>query len=76
MKVTQWFEPTVKPVHVGVYEFEGLLCPFLYWDGKAWWGSEIHPAAWCDFGRWRGFRYEFGTDYPSVCRWRGLADKP
>jgi hypothetical protein len=73
MKVTEWFEPTVKPVHPGVYELEDLPYPFLYWDGEAWYGAMLRPEHWPVTG---GVRVEFGKGYQATCRWRGLADKP
>ena len=68
-KLTPWFPPEVKPVHVGVYEtgdadwYKETGLSFLReWNGKAW----IVPVS----GK-RGFE----------CRqqkrvWRGLARKP
>lgn len=49
-QVTPWFDGTVKPEHVGVYE--RCLLPntemsfaYSYWNGKWWIGLEDTPEA-------------------------------
>ena len=66
-KLTPWFPPRVKPVHVGQYQtatrLESHPEHFLVsakWDGKEWW-----------------FVHEFvGPLYNQEVYWRGLARKP
>jgi hypothetical protein len=38
MKLSQWHDGNVKPVHVGVYERDnsGYLGMYSYWNGKYW----------------------------------------
>ena len=54
-KKTEWFEPTVKPVHVGEYEAKDPEHPnwpfaeYATWDGKKWVngdGKKIKIAKW------------------------------
>jgi hypothetical protein len=65
MKLSQWHDGNVEPVHIGIYEtsshkFDGY---FSYWDGKKFngmWGSRSTAEIKSDFGscsiptRWRG----------------------
>jgi hypothetical protein len=48
MKLTEWFPPTVKPAHIGVYQTltkselkAGPPFPewYQYWDGSSWGSS-------------------------------------
>ena len=75
MKLTPWFPPDVKPVHVGVYEtLEATCFPNWYdiWDGKNWWiGGKTPKSA-----------MKNHQDEPRLLiqsapvKWRGLAEKP
>jgi hypothetical protein len=63
--VTQWFHPSVRPVHVGYYEtrrpFVGEMV--LYWDGYGWRASEHSPSS------------RFSVMFFVLREWRGLAQK-
>jgi len=70
MKLTPWFPPEVKPVHVGYYETgidyrhpeseKGGKSIFLWWfDGKNWVDAS------------RAYKCSEQNRY-----WRGLAEKP
>lgn len=73
-ETTDWFHPSVKPVHVGVYQrrIGEMMDPnFAYWDGK----------------RWSAFVGCLGTPDDALkekrhasafhgLKWRGLAQKP
>ena len=74
MIVTQWFEPTERPVYRGVYELEGLPYPFLEWDGAAWGGATRTLDRGTDDMYMN--KMPFGQEYPARCRWRGLAENP
>ena len=74
MKLTPWFPPKIKPVHVGVYQREHCepdQARFAYWNGRYWclWGFDTPDAA-----------MDFGNLYTRAivrhARWRGLAEKP
>jgi len=70
MKLSQWHDGSVKPVHIGWYEckgeylltFSGESEVWRYWDGKNWkWKLErYHPyfepisASIHDYDNWRG----------------------
>jgi hypothetical protein len=47
MKLSQWHDGSVKPVHVGVYELETIfgsnMARFSFFDGYFWhgWNSQI-----------------------------------
>ena len=60
MKVTQWFQPEEKPVHVGWYESEGYTV-YHYW----WWNGEC----------WTFPQDGFICSHQDRT-WRGLAEKP
>ena len=38
MKLTNWFKPSIKPVHIGWYETQMKYGNFgySYWDGFSW----------------------------------------
>lgn len=63
MKVTQWFKPEEKPVHVG--EYQGTVLgkyerpPMYFWDGQQW-----------------RYRDTSGACFFQDVEWRGLAEKP
>lgn len=69
-KLTDWFEPSVKPELVGVYQTDARTNyqAYQYWDGKKWGGYCHAPEeAYSD----RGMRSSH-----QLARWRGLAEKP
>lgn len=76
-KVTPWFPAEVRPVHAGIYEVEGVLAPFHYWDGKQW----LHIAAIQPYDitkkdiRKAKPIAEWAT-YINSHQWRGLSEKP
>jgi len=51
MKLSQWHDGSVKPVHVGVYESDSYKCEFSVWyrlwDGNYWHNgrSSVNNAA-------------------------------
>lgn len=70
MKLTPWFHPDVKPVHVGFYHTgKASECPIgnkesesdynWYWDGNYWIARD-----------------ECSPTYTQNRYWRGLAEKP
>lgn len=65
MKLTPWFPPEVKPVHVGPYEsiFGGW---YRYWDGTRWHFGGDTPAK----------AVKNVSASPAPAAWRGLARKP
>ena len=69
MKLTPWFPPEVKPVHVGVYMSDDTpLGPwFRYWNGKQWGAAaktidkamELETISFaCQENKWRGLLRE------------------
>jgi len=69
-KVTTWFEPSQKPVRVGMYQVKNFLgviavgfC-WSYWDGKKW-GFQ------CDTKK-EAFDYRNPTSCFQSKMWRGL----
>lgn len=78
--VTQWFDGSVKPVHVGPYQRKDLPCAgepgteilYWYWNGEFWVrGGYFGAELCCKMG---------DMDTPSPAQnnlpWRGLAQKP
>lgn len=57
-KLTPWFPPEVKPVHVGWYERQhlaGFFHFFTWWNGEYFQCSEDEPdCAFCQNQPWRG----------------------
>ncbi len=69
-KVTPWFEPKMKPKHVGIYETETWLAGlwWAYWDGTRW-----------GCARRSQIRAELQPDFTNADQqkpWRGLMEKP
>jgi hypothetical protein len=56
---TEWFDPTIKPVHVGRYEAKDPEHPnwpfaeYADWDGKKWVNGDGKKIK---IGRWRGLK--------------------
>lgn len=74
MKLTDWFPPEVKPVHVGVYETQSARFMddtwYAYFDGKRWgYCTCTNPE---DAFEYRNRQHFRDSDSP----WRGLAEKP
>jgi hypothetical protein len=68
MKLTQWHDGSVKPVHEGVYERD---LPFGVWKAK------FRNGKWLDSGfDWLEVLGQQGISKYQNCRWRGLATKP
>lgn len=75
-KLTPWFPPEVRPVHVGVYRVIGWSeseptkgALYSYWNGKRF-GYRTLPAQ-------EAFRMrDTGTDLEPQATWCGLAEKP
>lgn len=72
MKLTEWYPPDVKPVHVGVYEVE--------------WRSDISGRLWSFYNYFDGSKFSWGQaiaayaeptrtfpDQAGVIRWRGVS---
>jgi hypothetical protein len=75
--LTPWLPADVKPVRRGVYELEGLLAPFHYFNGRGWCGAASRP----DMKTLLQWRKEppldkIGCNYHIGKRWRGLASDP
>lgn len=57
-KLTDWFPPEVKPVHVGFYEsiafrhYDELF--ILYWDGTEWLLKDLTESCLVQDREWRG----------------------
>lgn len=70
-KLTPWFPPGIKPVHIGVYQVQirPYAVGYAYWNGKKWTNSSNTV----------GHAY-FYKDWTSGAiqkkSWRGLAQKP
>jgi hypothetical protein len=73
-KITDWFPPAVKPVHVGAYEvadadmLDSEVHGFQYWNGSFWGIFEI-TAKMAQLGR------EHHSTFQNH-HWRGLAFDP
>jgi hypothetical protein len=70
LKLTEWFPPEIKPVHIGVYQCNPFA-PHTYrnWDGKNW-GVSQHTAEQASFV---GYLH---AQYQDKIEWRGLAEEP
>jgi len=67
MKLTPWFDGTVKPVRKGIYQQmdgHGKLLGYQYWNGKIWglWSETPEGAMW-----------SFGVSCSQDDPWRGVA---
>lgn len=73
-KMTPWFPPYIKPVHVGEYNASIFGDPVIrrYWNGEYWSAgyNNSDPAAFK-----RGARKRRVPDSEFI-EWRGLAKKP
>lgn len=77
-KLTNWFSPDVKPVHVGAYNISNVNpedpCAtnrlFAYWDGKRWGISEFSPE---DAYFYRNDNF-VNSGASQEKYWRGLVD--
>jgi hypothetical protein len=64
---TPWFDPGVRPVHVGVYRRRWPGGPYACWDGERWRADAATP--------------EVAAAHEAASRvqdapWQGLADAP
>jgi hypothetical protein len=68
MKLTQWHDGSVKPVHKGVYERSGYgSLNYSLWNGKRWnFSARTVEMA----------KYEIAPSLTQFLKWRGLANKP
>lgn len=66
LKLTEWFPPYIKPVHVGVYEVCSLGVWRSHWDGSKW------GPVYLEIGG--GVRFHYHTIQNHT--WRGLAQPP
>jgi hypothetical protein len=68
-KLTEWFPPSIKPVHVGPYQrkFEDYVS-YAWWDGESFSVGQFSPTAFGMYGHPR-------SSYQNRL-WRGLAVKP
>lgn len=68
-KLTDWFPPEVKPVHVGVYKTNASVGTYQKWNGKYWCAfcATVDRAAHCE---------NSNKSLVQHVRWRGLAVKP
>lgn len=74
--VTQWFEPTVKPFHVGLYQ-TALMSEdgdaYSYWNGNSW-SFEYRDGP--DFsGAEQAFKFKNEVSFVQGKKWRGLAER-
>lgn len=76
-ELTDWFPPSIKPVHAGVYflrhsVYKTTPFPWYYWNGS-YWTSECSDHL-------DDFCFVYPTNSKSIyavkCEWRGLANKP
>ena len=73
MKLTQWHDGKVKPVHKGIYErntFNGKPKSYSYFDGNFW-----RPYAHTIGAALTNSKCNWISSYQDS-RWRGLAIKP
>ena len=75
-KLTPWFPPGIKPVHIGVYPVKFRLYPgqreqigYAYWTGKMWTNSSDSVKFAYIYKDWT----EGAVQQKS---WRGFAQKP
>lgn len=68
-KMTPWFPPHIKPVHVGVYPVkfgdDGDIC-YAAWNGNKWSWFELSPRG----QRFRNFQFTNQNKY-----WRGFIEE-
>jgi len=73
--VTLWFQPTVKPVHVGVYQIYARSISheqlYRYWDGTHWYLGHNSPRKAAQKAEVRLVVFADG-----LLPWRGLKHKP
>lgn len=82
MKLTEWHDKGVKPVHVGVYEVRDAAnsdyTAYAYWDGKKFcfrtFAAIRKDAQSCIDEAYKK-RNDF-TCLPKLTKWRGLFHKP
>lgn len=67
-KVTPWFPPSIKPVHIGAYKTNNGRLGFSYWNGLAWGVQSSSPLTAHIYKTTRGATQDK--------QWRGLAVKP
>lgn len=73
-KMTDWFPPEVKPVHVGEYNASRCRAPnaLLWWNGHFW--SRVY---WPNESRETQERRKFArSEDGHIIEWRGLVEKP
>ena len=63
MKITDWFDAEIKPVHRGVYQLQDLFREHKYfyahWDGYCWRIENEHGSPLrFQYRRWRGVEQE------------------
>lgn len=70
LKLSQWHDGSVNPVHVGVYNVDDAIGKqwFSFWDGKKWNGHwDIEKVL---------LNKYFGSIHPDGCsittKWRGI----
>ncbi len=76
MKMTPWFPPDVKPVHIGEYNASAISTSEVmrWWDGKRW--SLPYLPTFRDEAK-RMLRSQHASRrFQKVILWRGLAEKP
>jgi hypothetical protein len=73
--VTLWFQPTVKPKHIGVYQIYarsmGHEQLYRYWDGTHWYLGHSTPRKAAKKAEVRLIVFE-----RYLLPWRGLKHKP
>jgi len=80
---TGWFPPSIKPVHVGVYEVKPypemlLRAAFAHWNGSYWSATAVltpREDTQSTIDRANELRNIEG-DWAKDCHWRGLSEKP
>jgi len=65
LKLSQWHDGNVKPVHVGIYERQYHYNTMLnYWNGESWrWPADGYLMAWT-------LRHELSSS--QTLPWRGI----
>jgi len=71
MKLSQWHDGNVKPVHIGVYErdIDDLEFKFSYWDGEYWLiaCAEINEAF-----KYKDITWMCHSAWQTDVKWRGI----
>ena len=68
--VTDWFDASVPPMYVGVYQRGNPVgVRFSYWDGRQWYWSEQSADSAC-------YMYYRRVQSSLMLPWRGLAQPP